>query len=385
MLGRTWNSDCSVQRIVLAALATAPAAAVTGPAEAAEKAAWIDRHPLFDESSPMTQSLLASTCPQDRLLPDPLHMLPEPLHSDVLQGLRHRPKRLPSKYFYDQCGSQLFDVICELDEYYLTRCELEIMQRCSAAMASCLPAAGVLIEFGSGSSVKTRQLLDQLSDLRAYVPIDISGEHLLTTARQLQRRYRHLNVLPLIADFTAEVSLPPLPDNAPRTVYFPGSTIGNFEPRDACRLLQQVAKLVGTDGMLLIGIDLRKSPDVIEAAYNDPQGVTAEFNLNLLRRINRELGTGFQLKHFEHQASYDAMAGRVEMRLRCTSAHTVQIGEERFVIEQGEAIQTEYSHKYTREGFAALAQEAGFVLRRQWLDGRQYFAVLLLQNSPCDP
>lgn len=321
----------------------------------------------------MIQSLPSPTQLQD-------HRLPEPLHSDIRLGLRRFPKRLPSKYFYDVRGSQLFDQICELEAYYLTRCELQIMRRHTDEIVSCLPPAGVLIEFGSGSSIKTRQLLDRLSDLRAYVPIDISGEHLLITAGQLQQRYRRLEVLPLIADFTAEAKLPPLPNAAPRTVYFPGSTIGNFEPHDARKLLQRAADLVGAHGRLLIGIDLRKEPAVIEAAYNDLQGVTAEFNLNLLRRINRELKADFQLEHFEHEAPYDALAGRVEMRLRCTSAHTVQIAGERFTFQQGETIHTEYSHKYTVEGFAEMAEKAGFVLRGQWLDERQHFAVLLLQN-----
>ena len=319
-------------------------------------------------------------------LPSPTHLqgrqLPEPLHSDIRHGLRQSPKRLPSKYFYDQRGSELFDQICELDEYYLTRSELQIMRRYMAEIVSCLPPAGVLIEFGSSSSIKTRQLLDRLSDLRAYVPIDISGEHLRATAEQLQRRYSRLDVLPLIADFTANADLPSLPASAPRTVYFPGSTIGNFEPRDACKLLQHAAALVDNHGMLLIGIDLRKEPAVIEAAYNDSQGVTAEFNLNLLRRINRELGTDFQLEHFEHEAPYDVLAGRIEMRLRCTLAHAVEIAGERFTIQQGEAIHTEYSHKYTVEGFATMARRAGFVLRRRWLDERQYFAVLLLEHCP---
>lgn len=329
--------------------------------------------PPANKLSSMIQSLRLPVCPQHP-------PLSEPLHSDVRRGLRQTPKQLPSKYFYDQRGSQLFDQICELDDYYLTRAELQIMQRYAAEMVSCLPADGVLIEFGSGSSIKTRQLLDRLCDLQAYVPIDISGEHLLATAQQLQQRYHRLKVLPLVADFTTEVKLPPLPEDSPRTLYFPGSTIGNFEPPDACQLLRHAASLVGDGGRLLIGIDLQKDPAVIQAAYNDVQGITAEFNLNLLRRINRELGADFRLEHFEHEAPYDALAGRVEMRLRCTSAQTVHLAGERFSIQRAEAIRTEYSHKYTVAGFTELAQEAGFVCDRQWLDDRQYFAVLLLQK-----
>ena len=311
--------------------------------------------------------------------------LPEPLLSDIRQGLRQAPKRLPSQYFYDERGSQLFDQIGELEEYYLTRCELQIMQRYTPEMVACLPAAGALIEFGSGSSIKTRQLLDRFRDLQVYVPIDISAEHLLATARQLRRRYRRLEVVPPIADFSIDVNLPPLPKNVRRTVYFPGSTIGNFEPHEVCKLLQRVAAMAGDRGMLLIGIDLKKEPAVIEAAYNDTQGVTAEFNLNLLRRINRELGADFQVEHFEHEASYDALAGRIEMRLRCTSAQTVQIAGETFAIRQGEAIHTEYSHKYSVEEFAELAQKAGFVIRCRWLDDQQHFAVLLFQTGSSSP
>lgn len=299
----------------------------------------------------------------------------------VLQGLRQCPKTLPSKYFYDRRGSRLFDAICELPEYYLTRAELAIMQRHAATIAAALPPPSVLIELGSGSSTKTRLLLDALPALQTYVPIDISGEHLLATAARLRRRYPRLDVQPVIADFTASVPLPPIDRAAPRVVYFPGSTLGNFEDGEALRLLQHIAKLAGPAGKLLIGFDLQKDPAIIEAAYNDRQGVTAAFNLNLLRRINRELGANFCVDQFVHEASYDPAAGRIEMRLRATSAQRVWIAGERFSIKAGEAIRTEYSHKYTLEGFAHMAGQAGFVPCDHWLDEQGYFAVVLLSRQ----
>jgi dimethylhistidine N-methyltransferase len=299
--------------------------------------------------------------------------------ADVLDGLSQRPKQLSPKYFYDRRGSLLFDAICDLDEYYLTRTELAIMRSHAADIAASLPPEGVLLEFGSGSSVKTRLLLDELSSLAAYVPIDISGEHLLAAAYRLQRRYQS-PILPVVADFTKQFLLPSLPSSASRTVYFPGSTIGNFEHFETKGILQRIASLVGIGGRLLIGIDLQKDAQVIEAAYNDRDRVTAEFNLNLLHRINAELDGDFQLDGFVHEAVYDPAAGRIEMRLRCTDAQTVHVAGKRFDFQTNETIHTEYSYKYTIDGFAAMAAEAGFRLSRQWTDDRRYCAVLLLEN-----
>lgn len=299
----------------------------------------------------------------------------------VLQGLRRCPKTLPSKYFYDRLGSRLFDAICELPEYYLTRAELAIMQRHSATIAAALPPQSVLIELGSGSSTKTRLLLDALQTLKTYVPVDISGEHLLSTTARLRQRYPSLDVQPLIADFTLPVQLPPIDPAAPRVVYFPGSTLGNFEQGEAQRLLRRIANLAGPAGSLLIGFDLQKDPAVIEAAYNDRQGITAAFNLNLLRRINRELGGNFCLDHFVHEASYDPLVGRIEMRLRAATTQHIRIAGDRFLIQAGEAIRTEYSHKYTLEGFARMAGEAGFIPCNHWLDEQRLFAVTLLNRQ----
>jgi dimethylhistidine N-methyltransferase len=297
--------------------------------------------------------------------------------ADVVAGISQRPRHLPCKYFYDKRGSRLFDEICKLDEYYLTRVELGIMRRFAPEMAEQIGPRVMLVEYGSGSSVKTRTLLDQLLDPVAYVPVDISREHLQRTADRLSVAYPHVEVLPVCADFTKAFELPVSCSTPTHSaVYFPGSTIGNFPPDDARELLARIAPLCGTGGGLLIGIDLKKDVSILEAAYNDRQGVTADFNLNLLRRINRELGANFDLDQFDHSACFNEQLGRVEIYLisRCDQAVTVCDNE--FTFEQGEAICTEYSHKYTVDDFAATAAEVGLTLRRCWTDEKQAFAVL---------
>lgn len=302
---------------------------------------------------------------------------------DALAGLRGSPKSLPCKYFYDKRGSELFDEICLLDEYYLTRSELGIMERHAAEMGQQIGPGVMLVEYGSGSSVKTRYLLDGLPDPVAYVPVDISDEHLHETARELERDYPQIEILPVCADFTREFALPLSERSTTHAaVYFPGSTIGNFQPHKAAELLERITRLCGTGGGLLIGIDLQKDPRTIEAAYNDRRGVTAEFNLNLLRRINRELDGDFDLDQFEHRAVYNAQAGRVEISLVSRRDQTVEVGGEAFEFARGEAIHTEYSHKYTIDGFAEMAARAGLTLRREWTDPKRYFAVLHLAIGP---
>ena len=296
---------------------------------------------------------------------------------DVISGLRTSPKCLPCKYFYDQRGSQLFDRICQLDEYYLTRAELALMDQFAPEMGAQIGAGVMLVEYGSGSSVKTRYLLDGLPDAAAYVPVDISGEHLQETARELASDYPRIEVLPVCADFTQDFDLPR--SRRPAThaaVYFPGSTIGNFLPARAAGLLDRIALMCGTGGGLLIGIDLKKDVATIEAAYNDRLGVTAEFNLNLLHRINRELGASFDLDQFFHRAFYNAELGRVEIYLVSRRAQVVNVGGNIIEFAAGETICTEYSHKYTVEEFAALAATAGLTLRREWTAKKQEFAVL---------
>jgi dimethylhistidine N-methyltransferase len=307
------------------------------------------------------------------------HSIEQEFRADVLRGLSAGPKRLPCKYFYDERGSQLFDAICELDEYYLTRAELAIMRRDAGEMAQSVGDGVMLIEFGSGSSTKTRLLLDELTAPLAYVPVDISREHLLAAARRLSHRYPHVEVLPVCADFTSDFDLPiSCHDGLRRVVYFPGSTIGNFERAAAVELLARMADFCSADGGVLIGIDLQKEPAVIEAAYNDARGVTAQFNLNLLARINRELDADFCLEQFEHLAFYDRQFQRVDIRLVSRCRQTVRIGSEFIPFRAGEAIHTEYSHKYTIESFTQLAREAGLSLRQFWNDERNLFAVLYL-------
>ena len=304
----------------------------------------------------------------------------EAFRDDVLSGFSRRPKRLPSKYFYDQRGCELFEQICRLDEYYPTRTELEIMQRYSGEMADRLGDRCMLVEYGSGASTKTRILLDHLDDVAAYVPVDIARDHLQQTATVLYEDYDDLNVLPVCADFTQPFSLPTCDRKVAKTVvYFPGSTIGNLEEAAAQNLLQQVADLCGEDGGLLLGIDLQKDANVLHAAYNDAGGVTADFNLNMLERINRELDADFDLDLFEHRARYNADDGRIEMHLVSRADQEITIGDESFPIDNGETICTEYSHKYDLENFCNFAAEAGLTAQQHWSDPQRYFAVVYLE------
>jgi len=296
---------------------------------------------------------------------------------DVVTGLQAVPKQLPSKYLYDQRGSKLFDAICQLEEYYPTRCEDQIIKQYAEEMADQIGPGVMLVEYGSGSSTKTEVLLRRLDDPVAYVPVDISGEHLTQTALGLSQAFSTIEILSVCADFTQPFSLPSSrrrPTHA--AVFFPGSTIGNFKRPAALAMLKQIADLCGRGGGLLIGIDLQKEVAVIEAAYNDVQGVTAEFNLNMLRHINRELGADFNLEQFEHQAVYDSQEHRIEISLVSRCQQRVRVGDYDFLLEKDEPIITEYSHKYTVAGFAELAAEVGLTLRRSWTDDLQLFAVL---------
>ena len=294
-------------------------------------------------------------------------------------GLRQIPKTLPCKYFYDQRGSQLFDRICELPEYYPTRTEVGIMTDNIGEMVSVFGEDCLLVEYGSGSSTKTRLLLDHLPHLAGYVPMDISREHLHQTAESLASSYPNLDILPLCADYTAPFELPKTERFVQsRVVYFPGSTIGNFHREDALAFLSRIADVCGSGGGLLIGVDLRKSPRVLEPAYNDAQGVTAEFNLNLLHRMNTELGADFDLDGFKHSAIYDEVIGRIEMHLVSLKAQAVHLGGERMQFGENETIRTECSYKYSLPEFASLAASAGFGVRRVWTDDDQKFSVQYL-------
>ena len=298
---------------------------------------------------------------------------------DVLRGLRAEQKYIHSKYFYDEQGSRLFDRICELDEYYPTRTELAIMNRHGQEMGAQVGPRVMLVEYGSGSSVKTRVLLDHLEDPVAYVPVDISAEHLQRSAMSIQADYPQIEVLPVAADFTKAFRLPQSSRSSSHSaVYFPGSTIGNFDAVEALQLLRNVVPLCGTGGGLLIGVDLQKDPAIIEAAYNDAEGVTSSFNLNLLQRINRELCADFNLLEFSHLAIYDPREGRVETFIVSERKQVVTVAGRKVEFEEGERIHTEYSHKYTVDGFARKAAAVGLELQRSWTDERDYFAVLHL-------
>ena len=296
---------------------------------------------------------------------------------EILTGLGESQKAISSKFFYDERGSRLFDQICDLPEYYLTRTELGILREHVVDMADKIGPQASLIEFGSGSSLKIRILLENLDQLAAYVPVDISRDYLVMAADDIARDFPEVEVLPVAADFTYPFDLPdPVVTPVRNVVYFPGSTIGNFSHTAAHDLLRVMHHEAGNNGALLIGIDLQKDKEIIEAAYNDSAGVTAEFNLNILRRINREFGANFELDNFRHRAIYREAPGRIEMYLISSCNQIVTIAGHDFAISAGESILTEHSHKYTTGGFVAMAARAGFRLEKLWSDSGKMFAVL---------
>ena len=304
--------------------------------------------------------------------------------ADVLAGLSRPRKRLPSKYFYDAAGSRLFDRITELDEYYPTRTEVAILRHHAGAMAARCGPRCLLIELGAGSLVKVRLLLDRLDRPAGYVPVDVSGDHLRAAADELAADYPGLDVRPVVADFTRPFELPPVAA-ARRVVYFPGSTIGNFDPADADALLRRVARLVGPGGGLLLGIDLRKDPAVLEPAYDDARGVTAAFNRNLLVRVNRELGADFDPDAFRHRAFYNRDRSRVEMHLVSVAGQRVRVGGRTFDFRAGESIHTENSYKYDPAEFARRAAGCGLRADETWTDESRYFAVVYLTSAGVAP
>jgi dimethylhistidine N-methyltransferase len=294
---------------------------------------------------------------------------------EMQAGLARKPRSISPKFFYDAAGSQLFDRICELPEYYPTRTELRILGECAGEIAEQIGPGAEIVEFGAGSLTKVRLLLDALEAPKRYLPIDISGEHLEAAAERLKADYPQLVVQPIAADYTMPLVLPaPLPGAGKRVGFFPGSTIGNFEPDEALAFLQLAARMLRGGG-LLIGVDLVKEPARLHSAYNDTQGVTAAFNLNLLRRANAELDADFDLDGFAHAAFYNAPKQRIEMHLVSRRAQTVSLDGERFGFEEGETIHTEYSHKFTVDGLRALAVKAGFRPLAVWTDPERLFSV----------
>jgi L-histidine Nalpha-methyltransferase len=289
--------------------------------------------------------------------------------ADVIAGLAAKPKRLPPKYFYDLAGSALFERITQLPEYYPTRCELALLRAHAPAIASLFPPGCALIEFGSGSSKKARILLGAAATIEAYVPVDVSGDFLQQDAAQLRRDFPRLEVYPLVTDFTKPFEIPGVIALRPRVGFFPGSTIGNFEPHEASQFLRHAGKMLGIESVLVIGVDLVKDSTILCPAYNDAEGVTAKFNLNLLARINRELSGDFDLAAFEHHAFYNREQNRIEMHLASTRRQKVKVNGTAVSFRAGETIHTENSYKYTVESFQALARGSGWSPLKAWSDG----------------
>lgn len=303
--------------------------------------------------------------------------------AETLNGLRSQPATLPCKYFYDQRGADLFEQICELPEYYPTRTEISILQDHLQEIAQAIGPSARIVEYGSGAGEKIRLLLNNLERPSAYTPVDISREQLISSANVLQQDFPQLEVLPVCADYASELTLP-APKNAfSRTlVFFPGSTIGNFKPEEALAFLKRFHQLCmqGEEpGMLLIGYDLKKDQATLEAAYNDSQGITAEFNLNLLHRINNELDGQFEIDQWQHEARWNETNGAVEMHLVSQTTQTARINGDTFHFEAGESIHTENSFKYSSPEFKALAEQAGFNRLKHWRDPKQHFQVALYQ------
>jgi dimethylhistidine N-methyltransferase len=301
--------------------------------------------------------------------------------SDVIAGLSCVQKRIPAKYFYDLTGSRLFERIIELPEYYPARCELEILNTNATAITDLFPAAAALVEFGSGSSKKARILAQATRNISAYVPVDISMEFLTQEAAGFQRDFPQIEVFPVAADFVRPFKIPGAIAASPRVGFFPGSTIGNFDPLEVVAFLRHAQNLLGRDAILIVGVDLIKRRDILHAAYNDADGVTARFNLNLLARMNKELGADFDLSAFKHDAFYNDKFNRIEMHLVSLLDQTVNIADETISFRRGESIHTENSYKYTVEAFGALAQGEGWAPVAAWLDAAGYFSVHALKHS----
>jgi dimethylhistidine N-methyltransferase len=300
----------------------------------------------------------------------------ESFRDAVLAGLGRNPKELPCKFFYDEKGSALFEEICEVPEYYLTRTEIAILDEYADEIAGRIGPHARLIELGSGVSRKVRILLGALKQPAAYVPVDISREWLRDAAAQLAADFPKLPVVAVCADYTRPFQLPPLPGPAGKRVgFFPGSTIGNFEPDAVVRFLRNCAELLGHGGEMLVGVDLKKEPEILEAAYNDRAGTNAAFNLNLLERINRELGGNFAIDRFEHLALYNEEGGRMELYVQSLAEQSAAIAGHRFHFAKGERIHTENSYKYRIDEFRDLARRAGFTAVHTWTDKHDLFSL----------
>ena len=299
---------------------------------------------------------------------------------DVVDHLAQQPKRLSPKYFYDAAGSELFEQITRLPEYYPTRTELGILKDRGSEISAIIPNGAALVEFGAGATTKVRLLLDRCA-FSAYVPVDISGDFLNAQAARLRQDFPDLDVYPVAADFTAPFALPDAIAGTPKVGFFPGSTLGNFEPDEASRFLRSARDILGEGAQMVIGVDLEKDERLLYDAYNDAAGITARFNLNVLDRINRELGGNFDLSAFTHRAIYNRDRHRIEMHLISRKAQTVRLLGRTFSFRPGESIHTESSYKYSLERFTALARGSGWTMRTSWTDAASMFSVHVLAAS----
>ena len=293
---------------------------------------------------------------------------------DVIEGLSQQPKKLSPKYFYDEAGSKLFEQITLLPEYYPTHTELRILRDRGTEIATAIPTNAALVEFGAGATTKVRLLLKQCA-FKAYVPVDISGDFLNGQASALREDFPHLAVYPVTADFTKPFELPPEVNDMPKVGFFPGSTIGNFDPHEACAFLRSARAILGEGATLIVGVDLEKDERVLHDAYNDAAGVTGQFNLNVLARINRELGANLDLDGFKHRAIYNRERHRIEMHLISRKPQTVRVLDHTATFRTGETIHTESSYKYSIDRFTDLARSSGWTPRASWTDPDGMFSV----------
>jgi dimethylhistidine N-methyltransferase len=310
--------------------------------------------------------------------------LPNSLQMAAVRGLEGEGKTLPSALFYDSIGARLFEEICKAPEYYPTRTELSILDENAATLATRVGPEAALIEYGSGAGEKIQYLLDHLASPVAYIPVDVSRDQLLEVAENHSAQYPNLPIVPICADYTQPFDFPKLPINARRVAFFPGSTIGNFHPSDAVTFLRQVRHTIKQDGKLILGVDRRKDPAVLQAAYNDKAGITAEFNLNILAHLNRELDATFNLSHFRHIAFFNDEIGRIEMHLESLISHRVMIAGRLIDFEAGETIHTECSYKYDEERLIELVNGSGFFIDDLYTDSREWFWLVLLSPAPIE-
>ncbi|VUD64200.1 Histidine N-alpha-methyltransferase [Thalassocella blandensis] len=299
---------------------------------------------------------------------------------DVLAGLNASQKHLSPKYFYDESGSHYFDQICALDEYYPYKTELTLLPEVASTLAKNLQGQFALVEFGAGSLLKVKPLLNEIDGIHRFMPIDISGEHLVSACEQLQQEYQSLEVAPTVADFTQPLALDGFHGLQPLG-FFPGSTIGNFTPDEAAGFLQNVRNILGPDSYLLIGVDTKKSPRTLHRAYNDQMGITAKFNLNILHRINRHFDSRLDVADFEHYAFYNTSEGRIEMHLVSRKAHNIVLDETIIHFDEGESIHTESSYKYSPQDFQTLAAKTGWQIDQAWMAQGDMFSMYLLKNA----